>query len=433
MIQGQFANVRAVHQHLSLVGVIQPGDQRHQRGLSAAGGTDDAYQFAGSDGQVDVLQHCFPVFPKIAESDIAELHGAAVDRAVTADDMVIVQVSCSIQHLADAAVGGGGPGALQDDGRQKIQRHEHLGQIGDEGGKRAHFHTAYHDLLSRQPNHRQRGDVDGQRRHGHHQLHHFQRGDAFFHKLVIDGAEFLDLMILPHEGFDDPLVRDGLADIDVQQVQLLLHPGVPGRGHQNDGGNGRGQHRHHNDEHLCQVPVQGKGHGQRADEHHRAAEHPPQQRLDKVLDLGNVICDAGDEGTRGEMVNVGEGKGLDLFKNIPSHLRRQPAGAPDGKIGPQNAGAHHNARQNQHQQAVSQDIADIAVGCADIDDICVDVRQYELSAGLDHHKQRAQQKAVPVFFNIRCISFQSLCSFLCCPVYFILTLLVCQLLKSFFC
>ena len=44
-------------QHLAAVGLRQAGQQADQRGLAAAGETDDGDEFAPLDAQVQVLQH----------------------------------------------------------------------------------------------------------------------------------------------------------------------------------------------------------------------------------------------------------------------------------------------------------------------------------------------------------------------------------------
>ncbi len=47
----------AIDQHFTCIGLLQTRDQRDQRGLAAAGETDDRDELAFVDAQVDVVEH----------------------------------------------------------------------------------------------------------------------------------------------------------------------------------------------------------------------------------------------------------------------------------------------------------------------------------------------------------------------------------------
>ena len=51
------ANVHTAQGDAPFFRIVKPGDQRSQRALAGAGGTDDAHHFAGFSSEADVLEH----------------------------------------------------------------------------------------------------------------------------------------------------------------------------------------------------------------------------------------------------------------------------------------------------------------------------------------------------------------------------------------
>ena len=64
-------DVHPVHQHLALHGIVEAGQQAHQRGFAGARGTHDGQRFALAHVQIDVFQHGLAHGAGIAEQIFA--------------------------------------------------------------------------------------------------------------------------------------------------------------------------------------------------------------------------------------------------------------------------------------------------------------------------------------------------------------------------
>ena len=89
------------------------------------------------------------------------------------------------------------------------------------------------------------------------------------------------------------------------------------------------QHRHNgNDrkENECNGRVDVEGHDHGKYQHDRAAHCHADQHLIGILNIGHVGCQAGDDGSSRELINVGKGKGLHVVIHILSQICRKPYG-----------------------------------------------------------------------------------------------------------
>ena len=70
----QLRDVRPIHQHAALIGVVQAVDELDEGGLAAAGGAQHADQLSGLDGQAHVVE-CGRGGAGEALGDVDEFHG----------------------------------------------------------------------------------------------------------------------------------------------------------------------------------------------------------------------------------------------------------------------------------------------------------------------------------------------------------------------
>ena len=223
---------------------------------------------------------------------------------VPSGGIFVTDIRHGIHHLAETAVGSGRPRSLQKDVRQKIQRGQNLGKVGDKSGQGTDFHAADHDLPSGHPHHHQRGHVDGKRGNRLHQDHHFQCGNALIHQSGVDFPEFFLFIFLTDEGLDHLFIGDRLPDSGVQRVDPLLHYSIAwGCGFDDEKGGdcqkGQNDQNHHGD-----FRIQLKGHDQRAHQHDRASEKAAHQRLEEGLHLSDIVGNTGDQRTGGKAIDI---------------------------------------------------------------------------------------------------------------------------------
>ena len=71
----QIAHIHPIDQDVPARDVVDPGDQRHERRLARAGGTDDRHDLTRVGGERDVLEDQ-PLRARITEQDVPELDSA---------------------------------------------------------------------------------------------------------------------------------------------------------------------------------------------------------------------------------------------------------------------------------------------------------------------------------------------------------------------
>ena len=427
IVQVPVLYVDAVHQHLPLIGIVQPGDQRDQRGLAGAGRADDADGGAGGNVQVDVIQHALGAVLVIAEGDVPQLHTAFPDRQLRVCGFGVGDVGDFLHDLPDAACGRHGAGHLDEQHTDHHQRVEHLRDVGDEGGQIAGGHTARHDLPAAEPQHRECRGVHAQRHERGHEDHEQPRGHSGFFQLRVGFFKAPDLVLLPDKGLDHADVGQVFLHIGVQPVHAVLHGGEAWRRHFDEDGDADCQNRHGNRQHQRHMRplayIHGNDHDQCADQHPGGAQSHTQERIDEVLQLGDVVGQPRDQRACAEAVDVAEGEALHLAVDIGA----QVGGEVDRRLGAEVCAAHAaDHHQDGGQDHGNGDCRDegyvVGIGChasAEViqpadkgggvfgfsaDAVVDDVRQkpghQHLTQHLDDHQNRSCDEIEQVWLDV---------------------------------
>ena len=103
---GHLAYVVPVHQDAALGHVGEAVDQSDHRALPGPRGADDGDVFAGTDVQVDILEHVYA--RHIVEIDVLEAY-LALDLRQFLGVRFVLDLGFQVQHLEDADAGGHGP------------------------------------------------------------------------------------------------------------------------------------------------------------------------------------------------------------------------------------------------------------------------------------------------------------------------------------
>ena len=413
MLQGILPHVHAVHQDLSLIRIVQPGDHGYQRGLSAARGTDDSHGLAGLDAQRDIVQHLFPAVLIIPEGHVLKLDASLFHQLFLLRRGFVRQIDPRVQHLVDPPRAGNGAGALQKYHGEHHQRHEHLHDIGGKGRQVSNGHVADQHLPSSQPYHGQGGQIHEKSHQRHLQDDHFKGPQAGFHQFFIGFQKALFLMIPAHEGLDHPHVLQALLNVGVHPVQLLLHEGESGEGGEHDRRDGDHHDRQDHKKDPRKPRVHGRRHDDRTDQHARRAQHHAQSHHDQVLHLRDIIGQPGHERARGKAVDVAEGKLLHLLKAVVSQIRAEADGRLGREPGSADSAAHHHKGGEDHHSPHFQNIGHIPVRRAHVDDLRHQRRQHHLSHHLGDHQDRPEDERIKIGPCIFPVSFHSSLHKLC--------------------
>ena len=247
-VQLGVAHVQAVDQHPAAVDVVEPGDERGQRRLAAAGRADQRHRAARLDRQVDVGQHRPALL--VGEGDAVEPDQS---RAVGQRPGVrqLDDVALHVQHLEDPLAGGHRPLVLADPHADHPQRHDQQQQVGVDGEEVAQRQIALDHLVAADQQHS--GDRQaGQGRHRRH-VAGLQPGgpDALPEDPLGAAAEAGGLVLLLGERLDHPHADHVLLGLGGHIGHPLLHlledgvadPRVAvGHHHQHRGDGDRDQH-----------------------------------------------------------------------------------------------------------------------------------------------------------------------------------------------
>ena len=353
-------HVVAADLHGALGGVVQAGDQLDQRGLGRAGAADDAHGRPGGDVQRNVGQGTFLCRSVILEADALE-----VDLTVRHSLQRIGgigQVGLLGQHLTDAAGAGQRAGHLQKRAGEHHDRVEHLQNVAQKGGQLADAHVALQDEPAAEPHDADDGCVHDGLERGQVEHGVTEGLGAGVAQLSVDGAELLVFIIAAHERFNGADGGEGFLDAAVQVVDSALLAAVQRADLAHDERQQNGQNRRCDEENNRQLGAEQKCHAQTHGQHDRAAHKGAQACVDGVEQHGGIGGHAGDEGSRGKMVQVGKVEFLHGGVLGQAQLGRKAVGEPGGIAGIQQAGDQCQHRAECHQPALPQDDRHVMAG-----------------------------------------------------------------------
>ena len=224
------------------------------------------------------------------------------------------------------------------------------------------------------------------------------REDAFglgeVHLHVRRGAvELLLFVVLADVRFDDACTGNVLLNGFVEVVVLMKDPVEKRHGplhdEEEDGRKGRDDA----DEDPRKVPSHDKGHDDGEDHHERAADGRPDDHHEGHLDVGDVRRHAGDEGRRGELIDVFEREVLDLVVDVLSQVlgkscrclgthgaRKRAAQKRHHRHPDENAAVHENARKIDRFSCRDIDVDGI-------DELCDDKGDQTFENDLARHEE----------------------------------------------
>ena len=330
------AHIDAADLHAALRHVIQAGDELHKARFRGTGAADDADRRAGRDRQINVAQNGLAVVFVVAEPHVVEYDAAVLNMG----DGVFRRrdVRRLVEQLDGALARGAGHRDHDEDHREAHQAHEDLRRVRDQAqklaGRKAECRVAAagHDGARAEP--RDQDDCGV-----HAKLH--QRGVPselllrLFEVLVDalgDRVEFLLLVVLAHERFDD-------ADA----VQVFLHDAVEVviraenaledrvRPRHNKVKAER-EHRDDREEDQRELRVDRERRDERKDHHQRAAHRHADDHLVCILQVRHVGRQAGDDARRRKLINVREREGLHLVEHVVAQVPREAARGLGGKF-----------------------------------------------------------------------------------------------------
>ena len=212
------------------------------------------------------------------------------------------------------------------------------------------------------------------------------------HQLFIDPLEFLFLIFSPDKGLDRPNGGKSLLHHVIEAVHRLLQAAVHGSHLADHPDEDHRQNRGAHDKHQRELRVHPEGEPQAHQEHHRTANQRTQSAVDGVLQHGHVGGHAGDERGAVEMVQIGKGVLLHLFILGLPDARAPAVGGAGGKPGVQQAGGQRKQGAQSHQRALRQDMADVAVRHANVDEVGHQHGDDQLKRGFHQHQQRPDQQ-----------------------------------------
>ena len=326
---------------------------------------------------------------------VAEVHVVKGDRAV--GDVLfggfgVLQVAGLLEHFHDALPGALGDGDEHQDHGEHHQGGEDEHGVGDEAGQLPSGQLGApgeHDDPGAEPEQQHQAQVD-------HKLH--QRGVEGHVALCLaeavvqpggDPLELLLLKVLPDEGLHHP---DGLQvfldvegvvgakDLGEQGVRLFHQP-VQAAAQQGD----------HDEKEQGELGAEHDAHGQREDEHQRRPHGNAQDHLIGDLHVGHVGGQTGDQAGGGKVVNIGEGKALNVDVKVPPQVAGKTGGG-GGRPGP---GHQAEDQAQDHQDDHDEPQLHQGIHVAAVDALVNDLGGEEGQQDLQHHFQGGKEGSLP--------------------------------------
>ena len=152
------------------------------------------------------------------------------------------------------------------------------------------------------------------------------------------------------------------------------------------------QNRKHAQENQRQLAVDLKRHDQREHQHDRTAHRDARTHLERVLHIGHVGRQAGDDRAGRKLIDVGKGKILHRIIHVVPQVAGE-AGGGARRIGACRRAEHQRQRRARHEDgSVFPDLSHILR----INALINQKRHYcgdnDLHHNLEHHKKRREQR-----------------------------------------
>ena len=358
--------------------------------------------------KIDVLKDHF-----IGICSVGEIHIFKIDAAVfDFHDGVfrILQGRFFVQDFGDTSCGSRAHGHHDEDHGEHHQAHQDVHAVGQEGHQIACGEVAGHDHVGADPGDQHDAGID--------RSHHDRAGidDIAFslYEHVVDilcGLGKLCLLIfLTDKGLDHAdggdILLDALVQIVITLEDLLEVAGGPVHDeHHNDG----------QEDDCCQINGGDPGADHKAHEHGRdqgdgSPHGHTQEHHVGVLDVGHVRRQPCHQSGGGEMVDVGKGEILDLYKHGFTQVPGQACGCPGSEISAADAESKAQKGHNDHLAAGGQDKSHVP--CLDpvVNDLSHQDGDDHLADDLADHTDGSQYGGQFEFFDLPRNCFNHGCS-----------------------
>ena len=396
-------HVTAAYTNRTFACVIQPADQVHQAGLTAACTADNANGFATLNVQVNILQGRFAGSVFVRKANMVEVNLSVGN--IHHRFRRIGQVGLLIQHFRNTASAGKAHGQHHEDHAQHHQGHEHTHHITEQAGQFARGQFVANNKLGTEPAQCDNASV-------HHQHHHravdgdgllslHEQAIHIFRSLV----ELLLLVVFPNEGLHHTNGRNVFLHAGVQVVilveNIIEQPHSPT--HNEDQANG--QHRNCHQEHQRQLMVDHKAHHHRQNHGHRSTHRNTQHHLIRILDIGYICGHTCNQACRGELINIRKGECLNVLIHGIAQIGCKTAGCRSRKLGRQQPEQQAQHGHGHHQQAIPPHILDTAPLNALINELGGYKGNQHLHQHLQCRKQRREQGSLLILLHLSKKSF----------------------------
>ena len=344
MPQGVVFHIHAVYTDFSCIRIIEPGNQLHKAGLSAAGGTDNSDCLSRLYMERNIGKHFFPslsaVF-KIGKGNVPEFNIPSRNNRIFSAGLFIRQIDFRIQYFCNTFQTGHCPAALQQH-HSHHQRHEYLYDVCGKRRQISYRHSPCQNLPAAYPDYRQRGNIHSQHHNRHIQNHYLKCTQPRLFQLLIGYGKFFRFKLISYKRFDNPYIRQHFLYSGIDRIDLFLYDFKPRESNKNYRSYGRRQHRNDNKQNHRQLGVHNKSHNDRTDQHAGRPEHQFQPHRNDILHLGNIVRQSGHKRTGTEPVNILKREFLNFAKQIAPQICSKADGRPGRKISASNAPCHHH-------------------------------------------------------------------------------------------
>ena len=395
MFHGVIPHRAFPHPDGTLLGFVQPGNQRHQRGLARTSAPKNPHHSPGGNPKAHVPQDPGRVFLVVAKVHMVQLH--------TSIPYFRPGIRVPIREGGDLVQDLSHPSGT---GHRAGHHHEHHGD----------HHKGHHDLQDIGEIYRQVSVVQGPLVHhaaaepqdGNHRgvdnQHHDGHIDDYRAKgplgrgfqVLVPTGELLLLPRLLDEGLHHTNARQIFLHHQIQRVGLFLEGLEQGAGpHQNDGHRHR-QNRQGYQKHLAQPGADTHGEHQGRKEHHRRADHQPHPEHQGHLKIAHVVGQARHQGSGREPLDVGEGEVLDMVILRLPQIRPETHTRKSGQGRCSHAQAQGHQGHPHHLASFPQDICRISRRNADVHNVTHDHGNQEFKDRLPRRTGHSQQKKPPV-------------------------------------
>ena len=216
------ANVDTAYLHCAHCGIIQTGNQLHQRTLGTAGSAQNAYGHASRNVQIHVFQTAF-IFPlAVTEADMVEVHAAVRHRGHGI--CRTGNVTLLVQHFHNTLAGGTGHGDHNEHHRQHHQAGQNLNGIGHQAHQFASGQCPADDHSGTEPRYQNQTDVHAELHQRHVKCQPLFCPGKVLINVLRNAGKLLDLVFFPHKGFHHANPVQVLLCHVVQLVIGFEHP-----------------------------------------------------------------------------------------------------------------------------------------------------------------------------------------------------------------